>query len=109
MNRAAATRDQEARRQRREEYERSLAKRMTVRFYGSMPASIMVLDYRYWMLRRCGWDVLTQRWSIDDDGNATDAANSTIWKWWGRLGCDRRAELVYLSHHRLVQPRSLAN
>lgn len=101
---------QEQRRQRRESREREIARRMVGRFFGGEAVHLVVLDYRYWLARRCGWDALSPAWR-DTGANSADGKPilyhplaSPFWLWWAGsdgLHYTQREMFARLSPHGL--------
>jgi hypothetical protein len=102
-NRAARKSIEREKREKREALERQVAHRMTERFYRGQMPSLMVLDYRYWQARRCGWDMLSKELAIDPLGRPCDPHVGETWCFWKRQHYKHRAQLVTLSIFRLYR------
>jgi hypothetical protein len=100
-----ARKEQRERRREREVHQAGVAKRMVVRFFGTMPPHLMVLGYMYWQARRCGWDALSPYISVDAKGRRCDPTDGVAWRFWTALHYKTREELVRLSSFRLIRRR----
>lgn len=104
--RKARTQNRHARRQEREKHQSAVAKRMVVRFFGTMPPHpTMTLSYVYWQARRCGWDALHRVWARRIDGQPCEPEDGVAWLFWKTLHYRTRDELVRLSTFRLIRRR----
>lgn len=97
-NRAALQRSRRMRERDRLEFEAQVACKMNARFFNGRIPSIIVLDYRYWQMRRCGWDVVDDRSPFNE---GLDPRECSCWKWWTGIHWQQRANMVKLSHFRL--------
>lgn len=102
-NRAARSLSERAKREQREARDRDVADRMTKRFYAGQMPSLMVLDYRYWQARRCGWDMLGEMLARDPFGRPCDPHAGVTWHFWKGLHYKTRSQLVVLSTFRLIR------
>lgn len=83
----------------RREREAKIAKRMFQRFYqNGRPVNLILLDYRYWQARRCGWDVMAT--SIRGKVEPNDCET---WQWWTGLHYESRGHFVRISQFRLLR------
>ena len=78
---------------------RDVAARMVRRFFGGQTPDLVVLDYRYWQARRCGWDVLDEQWRrVGRMPNGSpvlcEPTETATWRWWTELNYKRRDALV---------------
>jgi hypothetical protein len=68
---------------------------------------LILLDYRYWLARRCGWNPLAPQWRLSGlktaDGRDVlcHPQESRIWQWWTRLHWKHRQELARMTPHGL--------
>ncbi len=109
-NRRAASAAKADRRNRRPaaEREQAVAVRMKRRFFSGEDIDLMLLDYRYYQIRRCGWDVLSEGVRTIGHDRAggrilCDATDTVQWRWWCSLHPKERNVLVVLSELRLVR------
>jgi len=102
-NRQARRQIEDRRREQREQRERLVAVRMRTRFYKGHPVGLLAMDYRYWQLRRCGWDLLSADYARNARGEPCDPQDSHLWWFWTRLHYRDREKLVLLSRFRLVR------
>lgn len=103
LNRASARRHERTRAEERQHHEREVAVRMVARFFPGAPVSLILLDYRYWQLRRCGWDLMKPEYSRTALGRACDPYDSHLLYFWGRLHHKTRDKIVRMSPHRLYR------
>lgn len=56
---------------------------------------LLQLDYRYWTLRTCGWDILApyNPYCVNAAGVACDPGESVVWLWWAGLHYKTRDKL----------------
>lgn len=105
MNRRARREAKHRKREDRMVKERVVAERMFRRFYHDrQPPHMIVLDYRYWQARRCGWDALSDELSIDRKGHPVDPHDGATWVWWTLLHWQQREWLASHSINRLLRP-----
>lgn len=55
--------------------------------------SLLQLDYRYWQLRSCGWDILTKELSRGADDKPCSPDASATWRWWVALHWRQREQI----------------
>jgi hypothetical protein len=91
----------------RRKREHDVAVRMVGRFFGGSVVHLILLDYRYWLARRCGWNPLAPQWRLSGlktaDGRDVlcHPQESRIWQWWTRLHWKHRQELARMTPHGL--------
>ncbi len=75
----------------RRDREREVSIRMIGRFFNGDGIHLILLDYRYWLARRCQWNPLSPQWRITGakypDGRDIlyDPKSSPMWLWWANL------------------------
>ena len=105
QNRAAQTAHKRRRELDRQQFEADVSARMTARFFpGLANPPLMVLSYRYWQARRCGWDPLSPLWAQDARGSKVDPQDGESWKWWCSIHPRQRQQFIASSRFRLVIP-----
>jgi hypothetical protein len=103
LNRAARRQHERHRQEERQRHEREVAVRMTARFFPGEPVRLILLDYRYWQLRRCGWDLIKPEYSQTAAGRPCDPYDSHVLYFWSRLHHKVRDKIVRMSPHRLYR------
>lgn len=103
LNRASARQHERQRQEQRQQHEREVAVRMAARFFPGEPVSLILLDYRYWQLRRCGWDLMKPEYSRTAMGRLCDPHDSHLLYFWGRLHPKTRDKIVRMTPHRLFR------
>jgi hypothetical protein len=104
LNRKADRLSRREKELKRIEHERAVALRMTVRFFpGVNHPPLMLLSYRYWQARRCGWDAMSKQHAVDAQKRPVDPAEGQMWLWWCQMHWRERAHIVSLSKFRLVR------
>jgi hypothetical protein len=85
-------------------FEQGVAVRMTARFYPDLDTiPLMLLNYRYWQMRRCGWDAMSKRFAIDLFGRPVDPHDGVTWNWWCRIHWSHREKILAMTRIRLVR------
>lgn len=93
--------------ERRTEHEQAVAVRMVGRFYGGHVVHLILLDYRYWLARRCGWNPLAAQWrhtgAKHADGRDVlyEPYASPLWLWWAGLHYTQRKQFTDMTPHGL--------
>lgn len=103
QNKASAREHERKRQEQRQQHEREVAVRMSGRFFPGQPVQLILLDYRYWQLRRCGWDLLKPEYSRTAMGRACEPYDSHLLYFWSRLHHKTRDKIVRMSPHRLYR------
>lgn len=110
-SRTLTRREKEAR---REERERKIAHRMVGRIYGGQVIHLILLDYRFWLARRCGWNALSP--DVRDTGKKgpdgrpvlSHPYSSSFWRWWRDLHYTQRKAFADMSPHTLRRGASVS-
>lgn len=99
----------EEKRRSREEREQVIAREMVQRFYRGRVIYRIILTYRYWQARKCGFDACDAELRgayVGEDGrrHLFDPEDSRFWYWWAyQLHPEQRIRLVEMSNLRLVR------
>ena len=100
LNRTARRVWRERQREQREEYEREVAVRLVTRYVPLGDLRLIHLDYRYWTLRRAGWDVLKEKYRRPADGCPgcfEEPERCPAWLWWTGLHWQERNRVSKVS------------
>lgn len=101
-NRRAALRAETRKDAERERFERDVATRMKRLIFGAEAIpDLILIDYRYWQLRACGWDVVADK-SLrrGSDGKPCDPSECQTWVWWTGLHWTQRRAIRGMSKGR---------
>jgi hypothetical protein len=87
----------------RQQRDREVAARLVRKFFAADPPDLVVIDYRYWQLRRFGYDLLRDGIALDLAGHPCPPMQSQAWDWWTELHYEQRDKLARMRVTRVTR------